>query len=145
MVLRSGRKRNALMGEGQRSWPRKVAGLELDDVETGWPNKVIDLAIGVTASPDAFADRREALLPRLNFGVGGQPVLNEQQLTIRPQHALHLGKRVHGVWDAAERPCHHPGVEAPVVKWEVLRGSTEQLDREGQPAELATGHAEKLC
>jgi hypothetical protein len=71
-------------------------------------------------------------------------MLNKQEAAIRLQHSLDLGKCSLRVRDAAKCPCHDGSVEAPVVKWEVLRGSTEQLNRERHATELRTGHAEKF-
>src|SRR6266702_3496650 len=60
-------------------WALHVAGLDL-------PNRTVQMASTAKALPK----RSESVLPPLHALFGSQPVLDEQQLAVRFEHATHL-------------------------------------------------------
>src|SRR5262245_27057936 len=116
---------NSLVSKGHRPRSRKVACLQFDEGEASWTDEAVDLAVEVTTSSNPLPYWRQPMLPFLNFGVGGEAVLNEQEPPIGLQHSLDFGECSLRMLDAAECPGQYHGVEAPVVKHELLCGSTE--------------------
>src|SRR6516162_5810315 len=87
------RPRDAFVHEGERISPLHVSGVELFDAKSRGRDEIIDLAVEMTTTAEAFPTWCQAMLPPCYCAVGRQSVLHEQQAAIRTKHAPHFAKR----------------------------------------------------
>ena len=85
--------RDAFIHEGERVPPLHISGVERINVKSRRRHKIIDLAVEMTATAEAFPTGCQAMLPPCNGTVGRESMLHEQQTAIGAQDALHFTQR----------------------------------------------------
>src|SRR5512146_111178 len=98
------------VGHGPRSGA--VPLLALRELEPRVDDQAVDLAVEVATARHASPHRIEPVLPRDDPRVRGEPVLDEDELALGLEDALHLQERKARLVDRTERPRHHDGVDA---------------------------------
>src|SRR5262249_59275814 len=109
--------RDAFIHEGERVPPLHVSGVERIDVKSRRRHKIIDLAVEMTATAEAFPTGCQAMLPPCDPAVWRKPMLHEQQTAIPAQYAPHLAQRRDHFRYRAQRPCRHHSIEDIVIEW----------------------------
>jgi hypothetical protein len=83
----------------------------------------------------AGPQRRQAILPPPYRWIGRASVLDEDEPAARPENAPHLGERRARIGNAAQRPRHQHGIDAPIVNRQRFRGRRQVADRKRAGAE----------
>src|SRR5258708_24126263 len=135
--------RAAFIHERHRLRSGDIAGFDAVDAEATPFDHGTDRTVEVTAPADTPPGRRQPILPSAHALVGGQTVLDEQQLAARPQYAPHLGERGAGLRDRAQGPGRDDGLDAMLVERNGLGGGLEEADWHAGPTGSATSHIHK--
>src|SRR5437899_9006833 len=107
----------ALVHERHRLRSRHIAGFHPFNPEAGTFDHRADGSIEMTAATDALPGRCQPVLPSPHIPVRRHAVLHEQELAARPKHATHFGERYGGIWNAAQGPGRHNGINAAIIEW----------------------------
>src|SRR5206468_1376102 len=102
---------NTFIHEGERIPSSHISGVEPLDEKSRRCDQIVDLAVEVAAAAEAFPARRQAMLPPRDPMIGREPMLDEEQATLRPKDTSHLAQRRDDLRDRAQRPGRHDRVE----------------------------------
>src|ERR1051326_5187726 len=86
-------RRAPLIKEGHYFGTFNVGGIYLRDLKPGFFDQLADGPIQVATAGNPLPDRGEAILPPANVEFRRKAMLDEQQLTIGSEHAMHFPQR----------------------------------------------------
>jgi len=114
---------------------RDPVALQFRHLEPGALSRRQRVSVGVAAAPEPAPRTLQAVLPAGHVRGLRAHVLEEQQPSLRFQHACDLRECGGGVGDRAQHERRNHRVEAPVGKWQLLPARRRHLDLSAACAE----------
>ena len=115
------------VGHCARAW--RVFLVQVREIEAGLTDKVIHLAVQMTAARQATPSRSEPVLPAFDAWLGRKSMLDKTEISVWFEHPQHLTQGSQRLRNRAKGPGHHDGINGVVRKRDGSCGPQKKLDR----------------
>jgi hypothetical protein len=109
-------------------WALHIAGLDLSNRKPRLLDQLPNRTVQMTSPARALPKRSESVLPSLHALFGSQPVLDEQQLAVRFEHATHLVQGERHARNTAQSPRGDYSVHTVLIQRDCLGRAFDEFD-----------------